>query len=1200
MSSATCLSGLELAPDECLIMSGRDIRDFFYQFKVTKQRSQRNVLAGLLAPEDLEFIFRRPFSKPAFVGLNTLAMGDVNSCEYAQGSHLRLIMECEGAAWHEFMMLHRPFPRGLLSVGVVIDDLVCLEKVLRCNMTSSGFAGVSECDRRMARIMEKYAVVKLPTNEKKAFDNAVQSSFWGVQVDGVKGLVRPNESRLWPLVLVTVRVAALGLSTIGLLRSLAGSYISIFTLRRRLLAVMNHIFDAISASDRDSQVVRLSGALRDELFAMLALSTLAVVNLRARTLGTLRATDASDWGMAAVAAELPVAVAKEVHRLSLTKSCWTKLLPPKKAWLRMKSLLAPEEELPGGDVFDVHPFWEQLARCVNYTEKWRKKHQRPVHVNIGELRACLLEESRMSVNHLSARIAFALDSQVALGCLVKGRAASKALNMEMMKSIPNVIGSDLYCAYGYWPSKLNRADGPTRDDDPAPPDQPLPWWWSAVCKGDLAAFDAWLEEQENQLHNFEKEPLEAVVDLRTGRKVSFDERCRAKKLGSAGNDDYEHGPVFAVGGADCLGPELCGGAGDRDCRAPDELPGGLPRLPAERVPGPRVLQGGDGEVRGVLCNEAVAILKTFDAKQVLFGKGVTEFLHPGALDLYTGKGGVARALSRSRCPWVVTFEITRHSSEDVLAADNRRKILRLIQLGAVKAVGSALVCKSFSAAVTPPVRSLQYPRGVPWASAAMKQKIAEGNAMSDFNHEVHVECEEAEPVVFYWTENPDSSYLWRQRKYRKFRDPAGADVCRVDFCRFGTPWRKRTRIATHVPKLKGLRMLCCCTRPHHVLRGQHPTLKRPWTAVAQPYPRGFAKMVAAAVMDACGWGGPFDIAGCAKCGSLRIGEATNPGPRRPRQERVFSLEQAPVQTWTTINLGERRWVLFLEWAAMYLSGDAVGLFLKVPLFLAHALRRYGDLDFMSGGSLLYYRYLILAAQRKVPNLKPFVSICWDLATRWEKVEPVKHRPPVPEIMVEALVALAWQIGWRRWSAVTLLCFYGVARAGEVLKCQRSDLLLPADMMFESDCAFLLLRQTKTMYRQLARVQHLKISSPIVVRLLALVYRDADGDEQLFHGTPHVYRQRWDCLLKLLLVPPDLRITPGGLRGGGAVAWYRKGGSISELLWLMRLKQIATLEAYLQEVSAISLLTNLPSASRRALRAAASLPRRFQRRLIKDL
>ena len=318
-------------------------------------------------------------------------------------------------------------------------------------------------------------------------------------------------------------------------------------------------------------------------------------------------------------------------------------------------------------------------------------------------------------------------------------------------------------------------------------------------------------------------------------------------------------------------------------------------------------------------------------------------------------------------------------------------------MGAIKAVGSALVCRSFSAAVTPPVRTRRYPRGVPWASSSMREKIAEGNAMSDFDCKVRAECEAAEPVVFYWTENPDSSFLWQLPKFREFRDPASGAVCRVDFCRFGTPWRKRTRLATNVPKLGGLRMLCCCTRPHQTLRGQHPTLKKPWTAVAQRYPRGFSKLIASAVLDACKWGGPFDVAACARCSSLRIGEAKNPGPRGPARFLEFSLEQAPVQTWASINLGEQRWQLFLRWARGFLSGDPVTLFLHVPLFLAHAIRRYGDLDFMAGGSLLYYRHLILAAQRKIPSLKPFVSICWDLATRWEKVEPVKHRPPVPEI-----------------------------------------------------------------------------------------------------------------------------------------------------------------------------------------------------------
>ena len=1143
MSSATCLRGIELAPDETLIFSGRDIRDFFYQFRVTGERSRRNVLAGRLTAEDLSFIFRRPFSSGGYVGLQTMAMGDCNAVEFAQGSHVQLILDCGGAELREMMQMHQPAPRGLLSVGIVIDDLVCFEKILTSSLNSSGLPhGRTLIDERMDRIMRKYDQVSLPTNEKKAFDNSCESSFWGVQVDGKKGLVRSNESRTWPLILICTRVVCLGLSTTGLLRSLAGSFISVLSLRRRTLSAMNLIFDAISASASDAQVLRLSDELKDELFVLGTLCAMSVINLRAQTAPTLRATDASDWGMAAVSTDLPVEVAREAQRLGLSKSVWTKLLPPRKAWLRHKLLLRPEEELPGEhDQYDVHPFWEALARSLDFKEEWRKAHPRSVHVNIGELRAHLLEESRLGTNMMSSRIAYALDSQVALGALVKGRASSKSLNNELSKSIPIVLGSDLYSSLGYWPSKLNRADGPTRDSVPDPPDSSLPWWWSELCRGETEAFDGWLAGLEHDLKRTSEDPRDCgpPVRLATGRREGYEKFLDRKKC-----------KVLAVSA---------------------------------------VREKSDEAGSSLLCREAVEILNTFGRQQVSFGEGVTGFDRPGVIDLYSGRGGVGRALLRSGAPWVLSFEITRSATENVLLPENKEKILRLIQLGAVRCVGSALVCRSFSAAVTPAVRSPRFPRGVPWMSKNMKVKVAEGNEMSDFQAEVQSECLKSERPVYFWVENPDSSYLWRQPKFRRrYRDPDSKHVMRVDYCRFGTPWRKRTRVGTNVPQLMGLRMLCKCQKPHLQLRGQHPTLKKPWTLVAQPYPRAFCKLLSSGISAAAGWGRKLDIAGCARSGSLRIGEASNPGPRRTRGPRGFSLEEAPVQTWTSINIGEKRWGMFLEWSRGFVSGDPLELYLRVPLFLAHAIRRYGDLDFSTGGSLMYFRHLILAAQRKVPTLKPYSSVCWDLATRWEKAEPTQHRPPVPEVLAHALIALGWSLGWRRWSCITLICFYGIARVGEVLQCCRSDLLLPADMMFESNCAFLLLRHSKTMYRQNARVQHLKIVSEHAVRLLHLVFLHTSKDEQLFFGSPHVYRQRWDFLLKLLQVPRELKVTPGGLRGGGAVCWYRRGGSIADLLWAMRLKQIATLESYLQEVSAISLLTDLSHEARRAVRCAASL------------
>ena len=1056
MASGTCLCQLEIEPTEVLIMSGRDVRDYFYQFVVSAERARRNVLAGKLSASDLSFIFGRPIPEDGYVGLNTLAMGDCNACEYAQSSHLQLLLASGGAVWEELLMMHSPPPRSLLSIGVVIDDLVCLERVCKDRLSDGKILGETAMDERMALFMRKYDEVKLPTNPKKAFDNSLHGSFWGVQVDGEKGLVRGNESRLWPLLLVTVRICSLKLATVGLLRSIAGSFISLLMLRRRLLSSMNYIFDAIAAGQNDKEILRLSDDLVDELFTMMVLSMLAVVNLRARTMGTLRATDASDWGMAAVGASIPVAIAREAMRISLSRSVWSKLLPPSKAWLRVKGLLDPLDELPGEEAFDVHPFWEALARVPLFKEHWRRAHPKPVHVNIGELRAHLREESRIATDCTSVRVPYALDSQVALGALVKGRASSKALNLELIKSIPLHVGSDLYSGFGFWPSKLNRADGPTRDADPDPPDLMIPAWWTSLCAGDPKPFDDWLQSYDGDLR-LEKINAESHGEDSPGEKIDLRPNAEVRKArvhSRAANSDETLG----------------------DLR---------------------------GKATGTLCGKAVELLRTFELHQFLFEGKELRLNEPGALDLYSGKGGVAKAMVKGGCPWVLSFEILRSTSEDLLVAETQRKLIDLILLGAFKTVGSALVCKSFSVAVTPPVRNQRFPRGVPWMSSGMREKVRDGNAMSDFQAELHLTCEKAEPRVFFWTENPDPSWLWRQRKHRKFRDPGADAVARVDFCRFGTAWRKRTRIANNIPSLQGLRMFCTCSRAHVRLRGQHPTLKKPWTAVAQPYPRGFAKLLAGACLDAARWSQKLDIAGCSRSLSLRVGEAANPGPRRSVYSRGFSLEDAPVQSWTSINLGERKWNEFLDWASLSVDCDPLTLFLQVPLFLAHAIRRFGDLEFTGGGSLLYYRHLVLTAQRKVPNVRPFVSICWDLASRWEKAEPTKHRPPVPEVLMEAMVALAWSLGWRRWCGVTLLCFFGIARAGEVLRCCRADLLLPFDMMYECESAFLLLRHSKTMYRQLAKVQHLKINSPLAVKLLNKVYLHGGRGDQLFPGTPHM-------------------------------------------------------------------------------------------------
>ena len=318
---------------------------------------------------------------------------------------------------------------GLLMIGVVIHDLVLLERVLKSSTATRALAG-----ERMERIKEKYHAAGLPLNVKKKFLDATTARFWGAEVDGEKGIVRASSFRIWPLMLITVRVCCLGVSSISLLGGLLDICADVQT-KDSLCGQRALRCFALHASN---DIVRLSVGLADELLAMVVLGTLAYVNSRAEFLPTFRAVDASGWGSAAVSADLAVPVAKEAWRFSLGTSLWTKLLPPGEPWLKQKGLLASTEDLPDDEGYDTHPFWTLLARYVIglvFRTEWRRAHYREVHINVSELGAHLREEKLLCSLHQSFRCIYGCQGQVALGALVKGRSPSKSFNCSVVLAL---------------------------------------------------------------------------------------------------------------------------------------------------------------------------------------------------------------------------------------------------------------------------------------------------------------------------------------------------------------------------------------------------------------------------------------------------------------------------------------------------------------------------------------------------------------------------------------------------------------------------------------------------------------------------------------------------------------------------------------------------------------------------------------------
>jgi hypothetical protein len=1166
MANAATLSSIYISEDKVLLSSGEDLRDYFYQFKSDEQRIWRNILSDPLTSAEARVVFGSDFvwpEEPVWVALSSLAMGDSLACEFAQCAHTALCLRYEVARVQELLTLRSPLPRGLLQVGVIIDDLVVLEQCLRSNLEDIESGTMStEADQRLARAREGYADAGLETNEKKRFNNCRLGRFWGIEIDGQLGLLRASSTRLWATMFITMRVAMLGMATTGLLESLAGSWIALLGPRRRLFCLLDVIFDALSFSQQNA-VIRLSSAMIDELCCVAALAPLAAVDLRCQFSSVLIATDASLDAMAGVEAAVPWHVCQELCRTSLNKGRWSKLLSAEAAWRKQHDLLECDEEVE--DPYTTHPLWELCARGLHFKEVWRSHVSQSQHINLLEAKAHLREERRCAVERPFRRVPFALDSQVCLGALTKGRSSSPGINRLLKASLPYPLGGGIYAAYMYFSSKINRADGPTRDASPQPPDRELPDWFNLDDQEVfLRELDVWLDANGGSFQHelpFHLLNGDGPVDLQTmtHMKKPTARRRLVKEMKDKNAAESEK----------------------------IELQTSQETMESSETIVPQPVEGFPFNSK---WEEAVYLLRThFDDQQFFFNKDFEKFSEPGALDLFSGNYGVAKQMIRAGAPWVLTFDIKRSQSENLLDPALQELLLKLLELGAFKSVGMAPICASFSRAVTPAVRSRRWPRGLHGITATMRQKVREGNAHADFCIKV-IGIAIALNIAF-WCENPDTSFIWIQRGWQAYASPDSRELFRLSYCRFGTRWKKNTRVACNT-LLAGLRMMCSCgSRVHQQLRGFSPLHAKSWTSVAEPYPRGFAKLLAISCCVHAGWCDEkkLNITGCARSKSVRIGEAANPGPRFVQAERK-SLAELPLLSAATMAMEARLLQKFIEWCMSEIHGiSCEELFDRCPQALVLLLRSHGDISFQQKGSLSNFRHLLLVVQRWKPLARPFMQPAWDFVARWEAQEPTQHRIPIPEQLMKSMVVLAWVFGWNSWACATLIAFYGGGRVGEILQAFREDLILPSDLMEGGfSPIFLRLRRFKSMLRQPARVQHMRIVSEDACKYLHVVFKNLGTDEKLFDSSPYQYRKRWDLLLAALKIPKDVRITPGGLRGGFAVWAYRAGKPVQDILWCLRLRSQTTLEAYLQETAALNCFAGLPGDVRKLILELAKL------------
>ena len=461
-------------------------------------------------------------------------------------------------------------------------------------------------------------------------------------------------------------------------------------------------------------------------------------------------------------------------------------------------------------------------------------------INIGELRSFLKSEKLGKIKGKATRVVIGGDSQVALGCLLKGRSASHQLNRELQASLPHVLGGGTYSFFIYIPTSINPADGPSRCQEIPSPLDPLPDWWPGAMSGDFRDLDRWLESV-----NADPWTLSGIPDLEEVRKSGPRELKLQKQIKKKAHNAKLRS-LFKQPAAETLA------ALDRDPRR-------------------ATLPAGFGDC-GRRLRGSIIVPEEVEASAVM--------AKPGYIDLFSGNHGVANELARLTGRWVLTYDIKDSPEQDLLDCDVQEEVKSLVANGSVIGLGAAPVCSSLSRAITPPWRSPSHPHGIPGLLPHQQAKVDQGNQFAKFVGEIAQLC--LDQNIPFWIENPWASFIWNLPELLKLQKVPDVGFWLFDFCRFSTPWRKRTRVLTNT-WLRNQRTLCTGRKKHVLLRGRCKERKQLFTKLAEPYPKALSTVLAMGLAGASGDRPELrklDADSCAKCTHCRIGEAKNPGPKK--------------------------------------------------------------------------------------------------------------------------------------------------------------------------------------------------------------------------------------------------------------------------------------------------------------------------------
>jgi len=440
------LSQVFISPDQHLRGSGDDLSNYFYLLSHAPNWTHRNCFGRVFTGESAVALGGDP-TKRYHLKLTVLGMGDLNSVDIAQATHLGILRGCGCMAPEHSLVYGQPVPESDVLEGVYVDDHLILGRVPKHLVDSD--TGPDMKLLEASRV--GYDVANAPVSSEKSFTRLKNFVAWGTEVRSEAGTAgAPRERRLQLMVLTMLVLLVPGVNRV-LMRSLLGSYVHPFSHSKQLMCLFGRVYKWANGL-HDKKLVPLPPDIREELLIAALHLPLAQANLRAPVSTNVTCSDATLTTAGIVEALVSRDMSDALYSHCEHKGAYTRL-----DWTSLDWKLQKWDQTRLPDVL------RDAVRCTDWKCCRSYDFSSAHHVNIQEARA-MLTAIDCHAAHQSGpiRCLNGTDSRVVLGAWAKGRSSSCHLNHVFRRALGRCALHQLVLAQFWLETALNPADDPSR------------------------------------------------------------------------------------------------------------------------------------------------------------------------------------------------------------------------------------------------------------------------------------------------------------------------------------------------------------------------------------------------------------------------------------------------------------------------------------------------------------------------------------------------------------------------------------------------------------------------------------------------------------------------------------------------------------------------------------------------------------------